>query len=106
MYMLRDARFFLQAWKATYMFRHQGDKIGRIFLSWASVRFSKSTEVAKIIGRLFPMVKPVHQFCQRAGLTSFWAIFSQTYPVTLIQHEKQLPFENLHFNNANKELVQ
>jgi hypothetical protein len=53
---------------------------------WAIVYFGhffKITELAHILGQLFPHGKSYVLFWQKISLATFWAIFSQTHLVTL-----------------------
>jgi hypothetical protein len=55
--------------------------IGRLF-SFNS--FLKITKVANIFWPLFPTVKVYNKFWQKMDWAKFWAIFSQTHLVTLM----------------------
>jgi hypothetical protein len=53
----------------------------------------KITEVARTIGLLFSPIKVVYYFSQKTDEAVFWAIFSQTHPVTLVPTLKLVAFE-------------
>jgi hypothetical protein len=68
----------------------QGDQIGRIFAQqigrfFILASFFRVTKEAKILGPTFFRITN-YVICNyyKNGWASFWAIFSQTHPVTLV----------------------
>jgi hypothetical protein len=69
----------------------QGDQIGLIFDSWATVFFGefvlKITEAAQNFGLLFPHSSGFISILTKMAWATFWATFSPTHPVTLVQSD-------------------
>jgi hypothetical protein len=91
----------VSAYTQNYLTQSQGDQIGRIFDDRVIVYIGHFLKIKQFFGLLFSTVKAMYVLIlQKFGRATFWAILSQTHPVTLLRVRKN----NYHLNEKGTHL--